>query len=414
MINNKQNISLKLSGFTLRLYRYILIVFFICLPFSHAPSYKGPYFTLPFMCVLFLVLFCLYSLILNRKVILSFSERIFFALVSILVLYIFILSMIYPNEKKVFSYAFIYSWFPVSIFFFCYVAKRVFLPLQTVKRVLFFGLAICFFYNLYEIYSLFTSNDFFNVPRYDRIDYRFNSPFGYRVRGFNYESANYAFYLNAVFLFLYTNIIKACSRLFALLLWVFLLLLTFSSFHLVFFFLFILPFVFLYELRKLGFGFAFTFAIAGSILTFVVMSRFSVQFASIFEVGVGKIVSYFSGVGYESGEMRHSLLNNAFFLIGQSPFIGQGLSSFYRFQDTGFNNFFLQVIQQIGVLGGFLYISVLLYPFLMFSRYSVKNFLFFILVFLCLWFTADFWLPQILFVYLIVVVRFNDVRLENA
>ena len=119
----------------------------------------------------------------------------------------------------------------------------------------------------------------------------------------------------------------------------------------------------------------------------------------IIDVIFSKLFSYIEGSGLESGEVRNQLLTNGINQIKSYPLFGEGLASFYKYQESGYNNVYIQTFQQLGILGGGSFCLFLLYP--LFYRVKFYRKIPLCLSLISLWFIGDFWLPQIFFSYMV-------------
>ena len=330
----------------------LIACFLLVLPFSHAPSIYGPYFTLPFIVSVILILY--------------FFKDIFFlkeGLAPVLAFYLFILimfanSLYFNSNGKLLQYIFAYTWF--TLFILVSISMRKYftsVPTFWIKAIV-VGIIISIGYNILELYMNLRGNGLSPIPRYDRSEYVFYSPVGFRVRGFNYESSNYALYISVVFSFLFFRIKNYLYQLFLVCLWAALLLLTFSSLHMFLFLFFILPLLMYYGHYK------FKLIMCASILIvmFVFVFNFADILMQIIDVIFSKLFSYIEGSGLESGEVRNQLLTNGINQIKSYPLFGEGLASFYKYQESGYNNVYIQTFQQLGILGGGSFCLFLLYP----------------------------------------------------
>ena len=383
----------------------LLVAFFLALPFSHAPSFIGPYFTIPFFVISAILANFLFNSFILRRGCIDFKEIFYICIILLSVSYFIWHAIVFRMGPKVNSYLIAYSWLPVSMFVICYYARRTDLGYSKIRNALLFGVFICLLYNFFEIISAFKGGGDSIIPRYDREEYRFHSPFGFRVRGFNYESANYALYINSVMYFLVRGSSGFKFKLFMYVIWVLTLVMAFSSFHIVFFVFVMAPAIIFSSLKKVSFVYVAIASFLSLILIPFLIYAFYDDIILALGIVSGKALSYFLGVGLESGEMRNSLIHSALLLIIESPIFGSGLSSFYNYQDTGYNNFFLQVFQQLGILGLLFYIVLMSFPFFFLSKINLDSLVYFLLLLFSLWFTADFWLPQILFLQFLIVYR---------
>tara|TARA_R110001583_G_scaffold192734_1_gene359649 strand:+ start:1768 stop:2745 length:978 start_codon:yes stop_codon:yes gene_type:complete len=305
---------------------------------------------------------------------------------------------------KPIPYLFAYLWFPIFIFSLSYLSSNITLDYRIILSILTIGFSISLVYNFLEIIDLISNSNIFSLPRYDREVYKFYSPIGFRVRGFNYESGNYGFYINVCFIFIYSNIRSFKLRLIVIIMAAVALLLSFSSFHLVVFLLFIIPYLYFYEKKKLKLSF-FYFILAFVFMTIIyVTNNFNIVLDG-FDLILSKFNSYVTGSGSESGEVRNLLLMNAINQIDLYPIFGEGLSSFYYYQESGYNNIYLQVFQQLGFFGGVIFFSVVIYPCIIYilnnRKLDYKVVIFFVSM-LSMWFIGDFWVPQLFIFYLII------------
>jgi len=134
---------------------------------------------------------------------------------------------------KTLSYSLAHSWF---VFFIGALFLIVHIDSFVVRqRWILLALVPTIIYIPFEAFLPFFGVDIGSyIPRIERSDYEINSGFGfYRVRGFNYESAYLAMYLNVIFSILMANANKFKPEI--LLFWVFSLILTASLFQMAMF-----------------------------------------------------------------------------------------------------------------------------------------------------------------------------------
>jgi O-antigen ligase len=136
----------------------------------------------------------------------------------------------------------------------------------------------------------------------------------------------------------------------------------------------------------------------------------------VLELITGKLSGFLGAEGVsQSGSFRRELLYRGLELIDNRPFFGEGLASFYNHMNTGFNNFYIQTTQQIGLVGLALFIMIMLAPLIKKADVNYNVYILVIIVLVTLFFSGDIWVPQIFLPYILLGrLNFNEPELNKV
>jgi O-antigen ligase len=397
-----------------------ILFWLITIPFSHAPGFKHSAFTLSG--IMTTIVICIYSLpAIYYSIKISRGGLKIHAITFPLVFFIFyiilaIISVLSANElhEKFFNYGMAYIWFFLAFIVFSYkglVNKISDLKIAKLLCVILFSTCL---FSLVEYSFHFIHIDIGSYfVRPDRINYFYNHPvLGYRVRAFNYESANLALLANVFFLSIIVLLRKSQDWIFKLsfISWVIILFLAWSSAAL----LISVP-IFLYALIVLIKSKTYLLSIL-ILFLFVTLYLFlgneiHVNFDGLYII-YDKMVGY---LGYSdkmvSANIRNDLFSVGWTALSENWSTGLGLAGFYFISDTGLNNIYLMMGVQFGFMG-FLILPVfffcLIFYFLFKNEWGSSYLIFMVMFFL--WFVGDFWIPQIFLVFFVV---FNSVKRKD-
>jgi hypothetical protein len=382
----------------------IVYIWIFSIQFSHAPSYIHPLISLPGILSLVLIFsFYFYS----PKVVSRYLRDKFFYLLifTIPVSTLFTISVAGDWNDKYLNYLLAHIWFLLLLYVIYAIPKNFTLSIKALNYALILGVSFSCIFSYFEAFAPFFNMDVAAIlPRYDRQDYRFFTPFVFfRTRAFNYESANLAMLINVYFVLIYyINRLRIdgaiASRMMFFTIWFVSLLFTFSAFQLLLFFLFICIYVFTSKSKR--------------IVLVLLATIFGLAFMTDY---FAEIVTYIQQKAYgdsESSEVRLQLLIQGLHAIESSPIFGYGYGGFYNFQATGYNNFYLQLFIQLGI-AAILYYAI--FTVLLVRAMLTKNLLLifsFIFAWGHLFVIGDFWLGQIILPILFVEYHLRKIRLS--
>ncbi len=356
--------------------------------FSHAPTYIHPLVSIPGILSLLLI-FSFFTL--GRRAIKNSTQDIFFyfviSFIPISVLFTLIVSRGW-NEKYV-PYMLAHLWFLILLYVIYATPKNFQLNIKSLNIALIVGVSLSCFYSFFEAFLPYLDIDLGAlIPRYDRPDYKYWTPYAFfRTRAFNYESANFAMLINVYYSLIYYVNNKLIDKHIYLtvlffLAWLLSLLFTFSAFQIFLFFLFAVFYLFTRN-KKTFFYILMIFIITA----FLSGDSSYALFDNILIRMTGET---------ESSTVRAYLFDEGIKDFYSSPIFGHGYAGFLSTVGSGYNNFYLQLLTQVGVLAILFYIIV----FLLFLRALKTKNIFLIFSFIYAWghlfFIGDFWIGQVL------------------
>lgn len=383
----------------------LAFIWIFCIQFSHAPGFSHPLFT--FGCLVTTAIFLLYFIPSTATFTKELVDRRVFNLgtlsLTIFVLYIFVcITSIITNKdlhEKFLNYSLAYIWFFGSILTICFLGKIVSQKANgaTLSFYITLGLSVSAFFSLAEYIFHFLFIDIGSyIPRPDRASYFYNHPIlGYRVRAFNYESANLAVFANLMVTAIlaidqYVSRVGKKLLICSILAWLFLLFSTWSSVGLL---LSIPIFIYIF-FKKMS-------NVQRLILLLFLFGIFTLK-PELMEKGIDII--YMKALGYigvtrdmASANIRADLLNIGVDGLSDYIFTGAGPAGFYYISSTGLNNLYLMLGVQFGILGFLLLPALFYFSFLIlcYKRLFLCSYMF-VIVGVFLWFVGDFWIPQLL------------------
>jgi len=391
---------------------FLVISWLFLIPFSHAPGYIHSLITFPGLMVTLLIL--IYGLPAFSYSFVTNQYKLNLLLIPILTFIVFIFLVFFSSffstklHDKFFNYGFAYIWFFLGIIVFCYLGANSKLSPKQILKPLVFVLFITALFSFFEFYFHFFSIDIGSfILRPDRPTYFFNHPIvGYRIRAFNYESANLAFMANVVFISILILSKQCCDMrvrdfYIALISWMWIVFATWSSAALIMVFP-LLCYVFYMKINK--FLVLYLFLVLAIIIIYLeITNNMPYLDLSAFDLVYDKMHGYVFGSGkLESASVRNYLLTLGLSALNENIWFGSGLAGFYFYSETGLNNAYLMFGVQFGILGfvffPFMFISLILYFFI--ARSLLIAYMNFMALFF-LWFVGDFWLPQLFLVFFI-------------
>ncbi len=356
--------------------------------FSHAPTYIHPLGSIPGILSLLLI-FSFFTL--GRRAIKNSTQDSFFYVVMtfipISVLFTVIVSSGW-NEKYL-PYMLAHLWFLVLLYVIYATPKNFQLNIHSLNIALIVGVSISCFYAFFEAFLPYLNIDVGSlIPRYDRQDYKYWTPYAFfRTRAFNYESANFAMLINVYYSLIYYVNNKLIDKNIYLLVLFFLawsvsLLFTFSAFQIFLFFLFVVFYFFTRSKKALLYI---------PILLFIAAFFLGDSSFALFD----NIQIRMTGET-ESSNVRAYLFDEGIKDFYASPIFGHGYAGFLSTVGSGYNNFYLQLLTQVGVLAILFYTII----FILFARALKTKNIYLIFSFIFAWghlfFIGDFWLGQVL------------------
>ncbi|MGP1832761.1 hypothetical protein ACTTBA_06750 [Shewanella frigidimarina] len=317
-------------------------------------------------------------------------------------------------HDKFFNYGMAYVWLFLAFIVFSYKGLVNNISDFKIAKILCVILCLTSLFSLIEYSFHFIHIDIGSYfVRPDRISYFYNHPVvGYRVRAFNYESANLALLANVFFLSIVILLRNYQGWIFKLsfISWMIILFLAWSSAALL-----ISAPIFLYVIkisvidRKSILSILTLFFCI--ILYFLLGYEININMDGFYLI-YEKIIGY---LGYSDKMISANIRNNLFTLgwdsLSDNLFNGLGLAGFYFISDTGLNNIYLMMGVQFGFMGFLIlpifFVCLMLY--FLFKNDFCSSYLIFMVMFF-LWFVGDFWIPQIFLVFFVV---FNSINRKN-
>ena len=184
---------------------FLITLFLFFSPFSNAPAYIHPVFSLPLIVGSIIILFFLIELIAFPK---NVSD--YFEIFGLGVIMVFFLYYVFNGDfsTKSTAYFLAHVWFLLLTISLSFYGRTLNFSRTRLSSAIFFPLILTGLWILGEAFLPFLDIDLGSyIPRIERNDYIIYSGLGfYRVRGFNYESAYLAMYFNSIFpllIFLY-------------------------------------------------------------------------------------------------------------------------------------------------------------------------------------------------------------------
>jgi hypothetical protein len=399
----------------MNLKRVLVLTWLLILPFSHAPGFIHPLLT-PSGILSTIIIFFYAPVGVLSFCGTHFKKKYQVGTIFSIALFIYVLvtlvSLFVTKEihTKFFNYVIAYLWMFLLLIAVSYVANDKNINADLIVRFITVGLVATAAFSTVEFVVHFFFVDIGSLlPRPDRFSYFYNHPIiGYRVRAFNYESANLAFYANMAFLSI-LSIKGHRGNVSSLLLlsWLLTLFFSWSSLSIIL----ALPIVFMVLFSRVRWHYLL---LVSSLLLGVV-----VEFGG--KIFGGVEVIYFKALGYvgltdvmESANIRSALLDVGLSAFNEHAIVGLGPAGFYFVSDSGLNNLYLMMAVQYGFIG-FILLPVALFScfvLALFNRYFICAYQ----VFVCaifLWFVGDFWIPQIylpIFILSFLLSRKNSVE----
>jgi len=387
--------------------------------YSNAPAFNHSAFAIPI--IISFVIILLWAVLAGRY---CFSFGI--GKIGLLCIFSLIFSFLFVSEFSVkkLMYFFAHLWFllfAISLHFFVRVKK-----VSVDFRFLFFSVVPLTVLSCLEAVLPYWEVDIGSyIPRVERAFYMIDSGFGFfRSRGFNYESAYSAMYINVVFPILLHYFKEEWMILVPL--WLFLLILTMSLFQIGLLGLLFLAFLlylimnaivcsknglffglvkFMYKWSKWEF----------SLLSYVVITCFILLVLSNLTFWLSWIQAFYdwfflnlSG-GSSSAQDRLSKLNAALGFIDSNGAFGLGLGGIQLAGLNGISSFYLALIVQLGILAIPLFLFVGWLCYLAWRSGSVLIGCAFVCAFAHLLIVDTFYLPQVFVALIAVYLRCRDI-----
>lgn len=297
--------------------------------------------------------------------------------------------MINGFQPKFFEYLSFYILFSASILSTTHYTKYCAVNYTYINYIVAAELFFLLIFGFYEYYNIINNNGLITwIPRVGRESYGSNSIAEYfRIRLLTYESSSAGYLINIFYLVYFstsnTNNKKTSVAIFITCL--LLHLMTFSTIQILIFFA-----VVLLQARNSKKMLSAIFAILTLILVLLLTNAdFKDNFIEAFYYMYNKIDNLMRGSGdSNSGAERAELFNIGFKSFSESPIFGEGLASFYRYVSTGLVSFYLQSLQQLGIIGAILLCCIMYFPVMFWNKFKLEIKLLFITVWATLIFSG--------------------------
>jgi hypothetical protein len=390
--------------------RNILYLWLLALPFSHTPSFKHPLISFPGVAGTLIIGYT----IINIKGFREFTKNDRYTLGFLLGYFLFIgFSDIFRFESlhsKYINHFLGLLWFFLLMFSVTFQFRVVALSKKIAYRLLFIGFIISVFYSFLETASSIFFIDIGSyLPRYDRNLYRFKFGFFYRTRAFNYESANFAMYLNVVALLMLFYYKRLKERFIIILLWVPALFLTYSAFQIAILCA-VTPMIFGRALINLTNMKKNIFKWFGITLLLSILLGAIIHEYSFFEKTYKHIKM--KATSSISSNTRDHLRSQGIKLVSQKPVMGHGFGGYYFYLQSGLNNFYLTLFADKGVMSLGFFILLFSFCIRTISNYR-KSFILIIITWTHMYYIGDYWIPQLILPFALSSLNVNSKLLES-